>query len=48
VQHQLHRLSKGKRPFPKAPLAMVLATAQIRDRQSQKHYRKWLEAAGWL
>ena len=48
VQHQLHRLSKGKRPFPKAPLAMVLATAQIRDRQSQKHYRKWLKAAGWL
>jgi len=48
VQHQLHRLSKGKRPFPKAPLAMALATAQIRDRQSQKHYRKWLEAAGWL
>ena len=48
VQHQLHRLSKGKRPFPKAPLAMVLATAQIRDRQSQKHYQQWLEAAGWL
>ena len=25
-----------------------LISAQIRDRQSQKHYRQWLEAAGWL